>query len=558
MSVYIKFVKSRIYKNIVIISGLLASFVISTTNVSADTIGQSVIFNVNSKYDQFSRTSLSATLRQTSEHAYFYVEDRYWNNLNLNERVILNNNISALGQEFENNIYPKETQFWGSEPNPGIDDDPKITIVLESLVSGNGGYFDTTNEYPKKIAANSNEREMIFISVQAGSFAKIFLGHEFQHLISYNQKEILRKVQEDVWLNELRSEYSVSLLGYNDNFYGSSLDRRVSTFLENSSDSLTEWPNVSTDYAQVVLFGQYLLEQFGQSIFTEPLQSPTVGLDSINKFLQEHNYQEKFSNVFENWTVAGYLNNVFPDTRYGYQRNELKNIHVIPEQSFLSHPSPHTFNYSLKSWQANWHKYNLSSLPSDKAVKINYNPDYLFRVLYADNLGRIGVLNNPGYITNPGGLSSVVLMPVNEIETSDFGSEETPRTISLGISYVDNASAQPVADGALIKRPGEAEVYVVEGKYKRYLRPEIVQLYGQLDSSKAIELEDKTFNSYTTANYVRGVNDKKVYAVWPDGTKHWLNMTGDYFTRSGRDWGAIFIINESELGAYKTGSEITK
>src|SRR3990167_5078235 len=157
MSVYIKFVKSRIYKNIVIISVLLASFFISTTNVSADTIGQSVIFNVNSKYDQFSRTSLSATLRQTSEHAYFYVEDRYWNNLNLNERVILNNNISALGQEFENNIYPKETQFWGSEPNPGIDDDPKITIVLESLCSRAGGYFDTNIEYPKKTAFSGNQ-----------------------------------------------------------------------------------------------------------------------------------------------------------------------------------------------------------------------------------------------------------------------------------------------------------------------------------------------------------------------------------------------------------------
>lgn len=524
----------------------------------ADTIGQTQTFNVNSKYDQLARTSLSATLRQVSEHAYFYVEDRYWNNLNPNERNVLNNNISALVQEFDNNIYSKETQFWGAEPNPGIDNDPKVTIVLEDLVSGNGGYFDTSNEYPKGIAGDSNEREIIFISVQAGNFAKMFLGHEFQHLISYNQKELLRKIQEDVWLNELRSEYSVSLLGYDDNFYNSSLERRVSAFLENSSDSLTEWPNVSADYAQVALFGQYLSEQFGQSILNETLQSPTVGIDSINQFLRGHNYSDKFSNVFENWTVANYLNNNFMDKRYGYQREELKNIHVIPEQSFLSYPSTYVFNYSLKSWQPAWYKYNFSSLPSDKALKISYNPDYLFRVLYSDNLGRVGVLNNPGYITNPGGLSSVVLMPINEIETSNFGSEETPRALSLSVSYVDNASAQPIADGALIKRPVELEMYVVEGKYKRYLRPEVIQLYGHLDPSKTIELDDKAFNSYTTANYVRYVNDKKVYAVWPDGTKHWLNMTGDYFTQSGRDWGAIFVINELEFNSYKTGAEITR
>ena len=147
-------------------------------------------------------------------------------------------------------------------------------------------------------------------------------------------------------------------------------------------------------------------------------------------------------------------------------------------------------------------------------------------------------------------------MPINESKTKGFGSEENPRTISFGINYVDNASAQPVVDGALIKRPGESEMYVVEGKYKRYLRPEIIKLYGQLDPSKAIEPDDKAFNSYTSANYIKYVNDKKVYAIWPDGTKHWLNMTGDYFTQSGRDWNAIFVVNELEFSSYKTGPDI--
>lgn len=524
----------------------------------ADTIGQTQIFNVNSKYDQFSRTSLSATLRSVSSHAYFYIDDRYWDSLSSNQKNFLNNSVFVLAQEFDDNIYPKETQFWGAEPNPGIDNDPRITIVLEDLISGNGGYFDSTNEYLKQVTDNSNQREMIFVSVEAGSFAKVFLGHEFQHLISYDQKEFIRNVEEDVWLNELRSEYSISLLGYNDNFYNSSLDRRVSTFLENPSDSLTEWPNVSTDYAQATLFGQYLVEQFGQSILSETLQSSAVGIDSINKFLQNHNYSEKFSNIFENWTVANYLNNYTADPRYGYKRDELKNIHVIPEQSFLSYPSAYTFNYNPKSWQSTWYKYDFSSLPSDKALKISYNPDYLFKVMYTDNLGRVGVLSNPGYITNPGGLTSVVLMPINEIDTTDFGNEETPRAISVSINYVDNASAKPIIDGALIKRPGEPEIYVVEGKYKRYLRPEIIKLYGHLDSSKAIELDNEKFNSYTTANYVRYIDDKKVYAVWPDGTKHWLNITAQQWDASGRDWGAIFIINDLEFNSYKIGPAITR
>lgn len=549
--------KFKICKNFIIVGALAISFFISAHIAWADTIGQTQVFNVNSKYDQFSRTNLSATLRFVSNHAYFYVDNKYWDNLSQNQKASLSNNISEIAQEFDGVIYPKETGFWGSESNPGIDNDPRITIVLEDLVSGNGGYFDSSNGYLRNIATDSNEREMVFMSIQAGNLMKVFLGHEFQHLISHNQKEVLRNVREDVWLNELRSEYSVSLAGYNDNFYNSSLERRVDTFLEKPSDSLTEWPNVSDDYAQVAIFGQYLSEQFGPSILNLTLQGPAVGIHSINQFLKNNNYPERFSDVFENWTIANYLNDISLDKRYGYQRNDLKKIRVSPQQSFLSYPSPYSFNYSLKSWQSAWFNYNFSSLPPDKAIKISHSPDYLFRVLYVDNLGRVGILNNPGYITNPGGLSSVVLMPISQIETSNFDNEESPRTISISVNYVDNASAQPIINGSLIKRPGEPETYVVEGKYKRYLRPEIIKLYGHLDPSKAIELDDKTFNSYTTANYVKYIDDKKVYAVWPDGTKHWLNMTGEYFTQSGRDWNAIFIINDLELNSYQIGAQIT-
>src|SRR3989344_5960103 len=131
------------FKILVIVALLMPFFVFS--DVRADTIGQTQIFNVNSKYDQFSRTSLLATLRNVSDHAYFYVEDRYWDNLNPNQRSFLGNNIAILSKEFEDNIYPKETGFWGTEPNLGIDGDPKITILFEDLVSGNGGYFDSSN-----------------------------------------------------------------------------------------------------------------------------------------------------------------------------------------------------------------------------------------------------------------------------------------------------------------------------------------------------------------------------------------------------------------------------
>ena len=90
------------------------------------------------------------------------------------------------------------------------------------------------------------------------------------------------------------------------------------------------------------------------------------------------------------------------------------------------------------------------------------------------------------------------------------------------------------------------------------MHPEVIKLYGHLDTSKAIEVSPQVFDSYKIANYIRNVNDKKVYAIRPEGTKHWLNMTAEYFTQSGRDWNAIFIINDLEYNFYKTGPDVTR
>ena len=98
----------------------------------ADTLGQKEYFFVDSGFDKYSRNQLSATLRHISGKLYFYVDDSYWNSLDTMHQDSFTNSIVSLGQEFDNNIYSKETQFWGAEPNPGIDGDSRITIVLSN------------------------------------------------------------------------------------------------------------------------------------------------------------------------------------------------------------------------------------------------------------------------------------------------------------------------------------------------------------------------------------------------------------------------------------------
>src|SRR3989344_3120531 len=156
----------RFHKKFILAGILLASFFVSITSASADSIGEVRTFFVNSKYDEFSRTILSATLWHLSNRAYFYVDDRYWAGLNQFEKNTFLNNLDNLGREFDDNIYSKETNFFGFEPNPGIDDDARVVVLVEDLIKGNGGYFETANLYSKKLSPESNEREMVAVNTE--------------------------------------------------------------------------------------------------------------------------------------------------------------------------------------------------------------------------------------------------------------------------------------------------------------------------------------------------------------------------------------------------------
>lgn len=537
-------------------------FVLSGSGqASADTLGERHTFFVNPTYDVFKRTSIPVTLVYVGSHSYIYTENEYLESLNPSERTIFNQQVSALAQEFDNNIYPKEVSFWGPEANPGIDNDPKITILLERLTSGTGGYFDSINGYPLSGADRTNQREMISVNVSSlgTDRLKIFLAHEFQHLISFNQKELLRDISEDVWLNELRSQYSITAVGLNDNFRDSDLSQRLQNFLSSPGDSLTEWPNTNLDYASVTLFGQYLFDRFGPSILRDTLHSFTSGIDSINKYLISQRSPDRFTDIFSDWVWTNYYNNRTQDIRYGYINPELQNIHVPPTDARqLTSQNLNSYSLSLKPWQPVLYRFRTDTFaPVGKNIKISWDGSG-FQVYYADESGSKQKISNGDIIKPPTG--SFVLIPVNESKTTDFKSNEISIPLTISIEYTDQpvlTIVSAIQDGSLIMHAGTPDIYVVWGKYKRYLSPEVLPFYG-LDPTKAVVVSEAVFQSYMPSNYIRAVDGKKVYAVWPDGTKHWLDMTAQHFTDSHRDWNSIFIVNDLESNFYKIGASITR
>ncbi len=561
-----------------------------------DTVGQNRTFLVDKNYDSQKRSSLTASLRLIGRHAYYYVDDSFWSARSSDQHDALLRQITTLADTFDTVIYPTETTTWGSEPNPGVDGDPRVYILLDSLTTGSGGYFETIHGYRKDQAPQSNEHEMMVISTVAldTSLTKTFLAHEFQHLISFQQKELAHSISEETWLNELRSQYAPTLVGFNAPYTGSDLERRVNTFLQNPLDSLTEWPNTVQDYAPVTLFGHYATGRFGVGILSDSLKSALTGITSLNQWLTDKKLPQRFSQVFIDWVIASYINDHGGDGRYGYAQPALQNIHVSPTyRSMLSNTAQYALTYSLKGWEPLWHEMPLDQpLDNDHGLKISFagTTGDLFPfglvVFYSDGTFQVRndkPLNGPFtmYVLNP---EPQVGQPVKRVtkvllaltyapsylggtyeeknlngQIQTLTAEEILQEVKAAPPDTVIVSTESVQDGALIKRNNnETEMYVVTGRYKRYLRPEIIRLYGQLDPAQVIPVVPSIFDSYSTANYVRAAGDKKVWVVWPDGTKHWLNITGEQFTSSGRDWNAIFTINDAELAAYKVGVDITR
>ncbi len=358
-----KKIKSRkIYKiflNTVFVA-IVFLVLFSAGNIKASNLGDSVNFNIDKNFDASTRSQVLAVLVKTSSNLYFYVEKNWWDSqVSAKQNEILSD-LDNLSAEFDNKIYPTLTSVFGSEWKPGVDGDNKITILFHSIKENFGGYFRSSDEYIKLQVPDSNEREMLYLPVAQidNSQLKVFLAHEFVHLITFNQKDRMQSVQEEVWLNEARADYASTIMGYDNAYEGSNLQRRVKDFLNSPSDSLTEWQETKYDYAVVNLFMHYLVDHYSISVLTDSLKSKLVGILSINEALLKNGAKENFAQIFTNWTVATIINDCSQDLKYCYLNQNLKNLRMNPTLNFL----PISGNSSLsvtnitKNWAGNWQK----------------------------------------------------------------------------------------------------------------------------------------------------------------------------------------------------------
>ena len=245
-------------------------------------------------------------LRHVSENAYWYVEQGL---------RVSQDDIERSAREFEETIYPRVTGYFGTEWKPGVDGDPRLTIV-HGDIPGVGGYFSSTDSYPSAIRPHSNQREMIYISVRnvrVGSNVYFYvLAHELNHAIMWRHD-----ASEDTWVSEGIAELSVTLAGYSS---GGAFQR----FLRRPHISLVHWPlddaSLGAHYAGASLFMHYLYEHYntpdGRGL-ASLLTYPADNVAGVESYLAAGNYGKDFKGVLQDWVVANFLDEEEGTLGYG-------------------------------------------------------------------------------------------------------------------------------------------------------------------------------------------------------------------------------------------------
>lgn len=259
---------------------------------------------------------VEAVLRSVTDTAYFWIEDGVRYDAGA---------LARLTKTFNDQIVPTNREFFGSEWNPGVDNDPRLFILYTRGAGRNiAGYFSSADSVHPLAHQYSNAHEMFILSADNTGLAEEFtygvLAHEFQHMIHW-----YRDRNEETWLNEGFSELAVLLNGYDTGGfdYIFSIDPDL---------QLNDWPNDSSattpHYGASFLFVAYFLDRFGEEATQALVAHPDNGLDSIDAVLADLNDRDPLTgtviqadDVFADWAATNYLNNPrVGDGRFSYKR----------------------------------------------------------------------------------------------------------------------------------------------------------------------------------------------------------------------------------------------
>lgn len=234
---------------------------------------------------------VDAELRLVGRHAYWYVQRGH---------SVSDAALRRSAEVFDAHVYPEVRRLVGAEPFPGIDNDPRITILSASLPDV-AGYVSSVDSYPRSIHPHSNEREMIYlnlVALEVGSAAYLAtLAHEFTHLVHWNVNP-----SEDTWIKEGLAEIISSLLFPERAMPSSAFLANPDLQLNAWSDGVSDPTPVGAHYQAAAWFLRYFVDRLGEEVLDPFLAQDTFGVASMDRFLAAHG--RSFAELVSEWAVA--------------------------------------------------------------------------------------------------------------------------------------------------------------------------------------------------------------------------------------------------------------
>ncbi|MBA3534854.1 MAG: immune inhibitor A [Ardenticatenales bacterium] len=252
------------------------------------TLGDDLTFFV-SDVDSGEYFEVEATLRAQTAHASWWVESG---------AEVDQADLDASARVFEERSYPTNRALFGSEWTPGIDGDPRVHVFLGE-VPGVGGYYSSTDEFPRTVNPFSNEKEIFYINLDnaepGNDYFDGILAHEFQHMIHWSIDR-----NEELWINEGLSELAAKVNGFD-------VGDAVSSFARDTDIPVTRWDDQTYPfYGSAFLFLSYFHQHFGEDAVRALVQNTEDGPESFDEILAPHGMT--FDDLFAQWATATLLN----------------------------------------------------------------------------------------------------------------------------------------------------------------------------------------------------------------------------------------------------------
>lgn len=265
--------------------------------------------------------------------------------------VVTQEQVDKLKDEFDSNIYPVATEFFGTpealdgslSPLPGMvglpegyyEGSDKIIMLVDNVQDE--GWNDPS--YPFFVAGffwqtleNYTDRNIVTIDtnswetrLESTFFATTI--HELQHLIQADNDG-----SEETWLNEGMSTFSEYLGGYG---HG---EGSINFYLDHPENSLVNWdehgtaetgPETIADYGQVYLFTLYMYDKFGKDFIRElAVDGSSQGMASVDQHLQSAGTGKTFTDVYQNFMTALALDDDNVSSDYKFDSIELRELPI--------------------------------------------------------------------------------------------------------------------------------------------------------------------------------------------------------------------------------------